>query len=166
MLANQRGFTLLEILVVMGVAGVLAAVALPGMLAALERNRVITGTDLLASQLRQARLAAITRNTAFVVRFDCPATGAVRVLAWTGNAAVDDAGNRCSLNQPNDGSPVYLPTGVTVNDGAPAAIRVNARGLYSIQDGGPLPLNLSVSYGSISRTLVITEAGHVRTPTS
>lgn len=165
-MGNQRGFTLMEVVVVMGVIGLLAAVALPGMQVARDRNRVITGADLLAAQFRQARLAAISRGAAFMVKFDCPDPGAVRVLVFTGNPAVDNAADRCSLNQENDNPPIYLPQGVSYGDGTPPSFRVNRRGSFWVLGGGVMPFSLSVSYGSHSRTLVITESGYVRTPTS
>ena len=93
---NERGFSLMEVVVVAGVIGLVAAVAIPGMQVAADRNKVITTADLVAAQIREARLAAITRNTTFRVMFDCPAPGAMRMVEFMGVPAVDDAADRCT----------------------------------------------------------------------
>jgi prepilin-type N-terminal cleavage/methylation domain-containing protein len=165
-MGNNRGFSLLELVVVMGVAGVLAAVAIPAMQITLDRNKVVTSSELVAGQLRQARLAAITRNTSFLVRFNCPDAGAVRVLAVTGTPAIDNAGDRCSLNQPNDGPPVYMPQGVTFGGDQPPTLRVNRRGLFSLVGGGAMPQTFAVGYSAHTRNVVVTATGNVRTPQS
>ena len=161
---NERGFTLMELVVVVGIAGVLAAVALPGMRIAIDRNKVITTSELVGAALREARLAAVTRNSAFRVRFDCPAAGAIRMLAVTGNNAIDAAGNRCDLTQANDGPAIYMPAGVTF--GAAPIVEVNGRGQLSLVGGGGLPVSIGISYGSYTRNIAITATGRVRTPTN
>jgi prepilin-type N-terminal cleavage/methylation domain-containing protein len=165
---NERGFTLLEAVVVVGVIGLLTAVALPGMQEAMNRNRVITGSELVAAQLREARLAAITRNAPFRLRFNCPEAGAIRMLAVTGSSAIDSATDRCTLNQPNDGPVVYLPQSVRVTVGGgdtPPTLEISGRGQISAA-GGTMPLNLAVRYGTFSRVISITATGRVRTPTT
>ena len=163
-MGNQAGFTLMELVVVVGVAGLLTAVALPGMRIAMDRNKVITTSELVGATLREARLAAITRNSRFRVRFDCPAAGSIRMLAVTGNNAIDAAGNRCELNQANDGPAVYMPTGVSF--GLAPTVEVDGRGQVSLVGGGGLPTNIGVSYGSYTRNITITATGRVRTPTN
>jgi Tfp pilus assembly protein FimT len=155
-----------ELVVVAGVMGLLAAVAIPPMQAAVQRNKIITASELVGAQLRQARLSAITRNAAVRVRFDCPDPGAVRVLAVTGNASIDNAADRCSMSQPNDGPAVYAPPGVTFGDATPPTLHVNARGQISTVGGGGLPLTIPVSYGDASRTITVTATGRLITPTS
>ena len=44
-----------------------------------------TASELIGSQIRQARLKAISRNKSFRVRFDCPSAGQFRVLVVTGS---------------------------------------------------------------------------------
>lgn len=161
---HNHGFSLMELVIIMGVAGILAAVTVPSMMAAVERNKIITGSELVAAQIREARLAAVTRNTPFRVRFDCPTEGAVRVLAVTGNAAVDNAGDRCTTQQPNDGSTVYLPFGATFGDQTPPTLQVDGRGEVTLVGGGALPTQVSVVHGQSSRALTITAAGRVTIP--
>lgn len=163
---NHHGFSLTELVVIMGVAGILAAVTVPSMMAAVERNKIITGSELVAAQIREARLAAVTRNTPYRVRFDCPTQGAVRVLAVTGNPAIDDAGNRCTTQQATDGSTLYLPSGAGFGDGTPPTLQVDGRGEITIVGGGILPARVSVFHGHSSRALTITAAGRVTIPTN
>ena len=161
---NERGFSLLELVVVVGVMGLLAAVAIPGMQTAADRNKVITTADLVAAQIREARLAAITRNTSFRVMFDCPAPGAMRMVQFMGVPSVDNSPDRCEEEQPNDGPVVYIPEGVSFGAGnTPATLRVNGRGEFSAEGGGGGMPQISVSYGSFSRTVTVTGAGRVIT---
>lgn len=166
------GFTYLELLFVVGLIGVAAAAAIPTMTNAVRRNRVFTTTELVAAQVRNARLAAITRNATFRVVFDC-ADGGIRYLAVTGVPAIDNSLDRCTTPQPNDGPPTYLPPGVTVGGpevsfGGPGtpALEINGRGQISTVDGSPMPRSLSVTYGSHTRTLVVTATGRISTPAS
>ena len=162
---RESGFTYLELLFVVGLMGIAAAVAIPAMNNALARNRVFTSSELVAAQVREARLAAITRNTTFRVVFNCP-DGAIRFLVVTGVAAVDNDADRCTTRQPNDGLPVFLPPAVTFGDQAPPNLEINGRGQISAVGGGLMPQNISVTYGTFTRTLVVTAFGRVSTPAS
>lgn len=59
---RQRGFTLLELLVVILMAGVLASIAAPGWLGYLDRRRVTTTQDNVFSAIRSAQLRAQERR--------------------------------------------------------------------------------------------------------
>jgi len=160
-MGNNRGFTLLELLVTAGFIGVAAAVAIPAMNNAVERNRVIAGGELIAAQIREARLAAISRNQAFRVRFNCPTAGAFRMLEVTGDASVDDDSDRCTTNLPNDGPPQYLSGNVSFGESDPHDLQISARGLVSALDGATLPLVFEVTYGSQTRNVSVTALGRV-----
>jgi prepilin-type N-terminal cleavage/methylation domain-containing protein len=164
-MGTNRGFTYLELLFVMLVIGISSAIAIPSMNNALERNKVFTSSELVAAQIREARLAAITRNSTFRVAFDCFGGTAVRMMAVTGDPSIDDASDRCSMQQPNDGPPIYMPQNVSLGDQPPPTLEINGRGQVSAV-GGTMPQSLSVSYGDFTRTLIVTAAGRVRTPSS
>ena len=144
-----------------GVIGVAAAVAIPAMNNAVERNRVIAGAELIAAQIREARLAAISRNQAFRVRFNCPAAGAFRMLEVTGDASVDDDSDRCTASFPNDGPPQYLSGNVSFGESGPHDLQISARGQVSALDGATLPLVFEVTYGSQTRNVSVTALGRV-----
>src|SRR5687767_15782672 len=82
---SSRGFSLLELLIVVGLIGVLGAMALPVLFDSSNRNAVWTASEQVGSQVRQARLKAVTRNTPFRVVFNCPANRQYRVLIVDGN---------------------------------------------------------------------------------
>src|SRR5262245_58338043 len=93
---SDRGFTLIEIMVVVALIGILAAIGLPVLSESTNRNAVWTTSEQIGSQIRQARLKAITRNQRFRVTFDCPTVGQYRVLAVQEDPLLDDAADRCS----------------------------------------------------------------------
>ncbi|MEZ5283739.1 MAG: GspH/FimT family pseudopilin [Vicinamibacterales bacterium] len=162
---SARGFTYLELLVVVGIIGVAAAVSIPALNNAVERNRVISASELVAAQFREARLSAITRNRTFRLRFDC-ADGALRVLVVTGTPAVDNAADRCTTRQPEDGTPVYLPPSVSLGEQPPPSLDVNGRGLVTAAGGNVLPQSISITNGAYTRTLVVSATGRISTPAS
>jgi len=65
---NERGLTLLELVIVMAVLAVLSALALPSMGARLERQRAIGAAEGLAADLAEARFEAARRGQALFVR--------------------------------------------------------------------------------------------------
>ena len=155
---SESGFTLFELLVVVALIAILSAIAIPTMSSSTERNAVWTASEQLGSQVRQARLKAITRNTPFRIVFDCPAAGQYRVLIVDGTIDDDD---RCDQTLEHDSGAYTMPLNVTYTADLPA-LQVNGRGQYSLIGGGVLPLRITVQYGTThSRDLTISATGQI-----
>lgn len=159
---SNRGFTLLEAIIVMGMLSVIGAMALPVMFDANNRNAVWTASEQIGSQVRQARLMAITRNTPFQVRFNCPAARQYRLLIVDAN--INDA-DRCTQYRSlpggaRDSGIMTMPRDVTF--GNPPSLQVNGRGQYSIVGVGALPLTVSVTHANgHSRNMTISITGQI-----
>lgn len=157
---SSRGFTLLELLVVMGLITVMSAMALPFIQESTVRNTVWTATEMIGVQVRQARLKAISRNMNFRIRFDCPAARQIRVLQVTGNPVVDDAADRCSQYLADDSGIYQMPSDVTYTAGLPI-LQVTGRGQYSAI-GGAVPLTINVGYGGRTfRSMTVSATGQI-----
>jgi prepilin-type N-terminal cleavage/methylation domain-containing protein len=138
---SNRGFTLFELLIVVALIGTLGAIAIPVLGESTNRNLVWTASEQIGSQIRQARLKAITRNQSYQVRFNCPAANQYRVLIVDGN--INDV-DRCTQFKPQDTGVYVMPANVTYNN--TATLQVNGRGQYSIVGAGALPLTLNVRH--------------------
>ena len=138
---SSQGFTLLEILIVVALIGVLGAIALPVLSESTNRNMVWTASEQIGSQIRQARLKAVSRNMSFQVRFDCPAANQYRVLVV--DATINNA-DRCTQTVNFDSGVYTMPPNVTYSN--TATLQVNGRGQYSIVGIGALPRTMTVTH--------------------
>jgi prepilin-type N-terminal cleavage/methylation domain-containing protein len=155
---SNRGFTLMELMIALAMISILAAMGIPTLMESSRRNSVWSASELIGSQVRQARLKAISRNKSFRVRFDCPSTGMFRVLEVTGTAAIDNAANRCSLQQTHDSGIMRMPE--RISWGTPPVLTVNSRGVFS--SSGSIPATITVTYGGYSsRTLSVSATGQI-----
>ncbi|MSO62352.1 MAG: hypothetical protein EXQ50_09715 [Acidobacteria bacterium] len=146
-----------ELLVTMGLIAVLSAIAIPVLSGSTARNSVWTASETIGTQIRQARLKAISRNRSFRIRFDCPEAWQFRVLEVTGNSTIDNATDRCSLYQTYDSGVYAMPSNVTY--GTPPVLTVNSRGVFS--STGSIPASITVTNGSSSRELSVSATGQI-----
>ena len=80
---TQRGFTMLELMVTISLAAIMAAIAAPGMMDLIRSNRLGTAARQLDADLVLARREAIKRNTRVLV---CP-VGSVAGKCGSGTTA-------------------------------------------------------------------------------
>ena len=78
--ARHDGFTLVELMLVVGLIAVLAAATAPSIAAGMRRMTLTTASQQVASTIRTARYQAVGRNTTLLVRFDYPGAGQYQIL--------------------------------------------------------------------------------------
>jgi prepilin-type N-terminal cleavage/methylation domain-containing protein len=113
---SDRGFTLIDMLVVMTIIATVSAIALPSMLGAMDRMRLGQEARQVERELQTAKARAVVKGRAMRVRFDCPAAGQYRAVELIGTptvpAAADSAANRCddvAYPYPADTDPATTP---------------------------------------------------------
>ena len=105
---DQRGFSLIEILVVLVLLGLVVMVGMPAMQDWLERYRVRTAAQSIAADMQLQRMRAVSRNRRFCVQFN--QAGGTYTL-WDGDPVN-------GLVQQMVPEPIVLPMGVTFTGGA------------------------------------------------
>ncbi|HEY4307286.1 MAG TPA: GspH/FimT family pseudopilin [Gemmatimonadaceae bacterium] len=111
-LRDVRGFTLLELLVAMVVAGLLLALALPRFAAARDSRSVHGAVDVLASGFSLARASALAHRAPVAVVFDT-AAGVMRVRSTEGPIRQSDLFASFGVTlAANRDSAVYDPRGI------------------------------------------------------
>lgn len=59
---DRRGFTMVEMLVIIGIVGLIAAIAVPGFSSYLRSNRLVTSADRVAADMNFTRTLAIAQG--------------------------------------------------------------------------------------------------------
>jgi Tfp pilus assembly protein FimT len=151
---------LIELLVVLAMIGIISAIAIPSLMGSTARNSVWSASETIGSQIRQARLKAISHNLSFRVRFNCPAAGQFRVLEVTGVAATDNATDRCDNYLPYDSGVFKMPDRVSYG-ATPPVLTVNSRGVFSSTTGIPTTITVTYQGDSSSRALTMSATGQI-----
>ena len=105
---NERGFSLIELLVVIVLLGLVVMVGMPAMQDWLERYRVRTAAQSLAADMQLQRMRAVSRNRAFCIQFS-QVNGTYTL--WEGDPVN-------GLTQQMVPEPIVLPMGVSFTGGA------------------------------------------------
>ena len=114
---HEAGFSMIEVTVVAAITMMTIGLAAPSITTAIDAYKFNSDVQAVAATIRTARYTAVASNVTMRVRFNCPTTGQMRIVEVTGNAGIDNAGNRCSLdaypypdtdaaNAPNNDGPV------------------------------------------------------------
>ena len=145
---NRRGFTLVEALVVMVVAGILGLLTFPTLAGAMSRRMAWNARAVATGMYSRARSNAIE-------------TGRSTTLTWTGNVAVITAGPRLlpgagtvdTIGKPEDFRLLY---GVTVTGTPGSVLTIDPRGL-----GTSASTTVFFSRDGISDSVMVTGYGRV-----
>jgi type IV fimbrial biogenesis protein FimT len=171
--SQGRGFTLIELMVTLTVAAVLALVAIPG-LTAYKRNAELTSTiNILLSAINAARSEAMKRGMkAMVVPADRNqwSSGWIIFIDKDGDQVYSEANDITILTQEPPAS-YFNISGTGSASGAAPYILYDGSGYSRLKNGGFGALTLSLSRNDLSgsalyeqtRRLVIAKTGRVRT---
>ncbi len=69
-LSNQKGFSFIEVVMVMVIIGIVCTMAVPSMTGMMKSYRLKSAANDLASTLQLARMTAISQNANSVINFD------------------------------------------------------------------------------------------------
>jgi prepilin-type N-terminal cleavage/methylation domain-containing protein len=157
---SEHGYTLFEVMVVLGLIGVVTGIAIPVFISSNAQTNLWTSAERVGALIRQTRFKAISQNRTYEVRFNCPAAGQLRGLILTGDATVDNAGTRCTTTTTGDSEIVQMATGVGYSPALGTGLQVTGRGVFTTV-GGAIPLIIGVTHGSSARYLTVSATGQI-----
>jgi len=182
----MSGFTLAELLVVVAIFSIMAAVAMPQLGRAIEAYRLGIAVREMEQELQVARIKAVTANRPVRVLFNCPAAGQFRRVEMLGEPGLADARDntvaRCDpsvfpypaadddpLTRPNHDGPLhFLPDGVTMGGVGGIEFLPNGTtrsdavgGAVAWAEVGVAGVSATVTKGSLSRDVTINGMGRV-----
>ena len=177
---TDAGFTAVEIMIVVAIAGIVAGVTVPSVSAAMRQYALNGAREIVAAEIRFARFTAVSTKRTMRVRFDCPGTAQLRITEVVGDPAVDSAADRCSEaaypfpdQDPNtppdaDGRVVWLPQGTQF--AAIEDLEITPRGRITPLTGCPTcspaapPATIAVTNGPDTRTIAVSASGRIELP--
>jgi prepilin-type N-terminal cleavage/methylation domain-containing protein len=161
----DRGFTLVELLLVVGVVGVVLATAVPVVQTAAERFTFNSAARSVGAEIRSTRYAAVAKNRTQLLRFNCPGPGEFRMVEFTADATLDYAADRCSsatypypdsnpgVAPDTDGPVRRLPEGIAFSQASTLVFDPTGR--------IPTVVTVEVNNGRQRRTIIVQTSGRV-----
>ena len=134
---DNSGFTVMELMVTIGIASILMTIAMPQFFATLPRQRLTDAARQVATDLHQVRMKAIAQNIPYQVSFSTTSY----VL------------QRCNGSCVNEGGSIQLPQGISVT--ASAAPQFQPRGTAASAT------TITLSNGSSTKRVCVRTVGRV-----
>jgi Tfp pilus assembly protein FimT len=176
--AEGRGFTTLEIIIVLVIAIIVSAIAAPNLIGNIQRYRVRSGADQVMSELRRIQSLAMTAGSRHRLTVGnclsgltpCKRYRSEREASGAWPAASDVTGTNSNVLsdwvdlQQSLSSSVRLKS-LKDNAGSDvAAVLFDSRGA-SVTAGASYPLTFTIAHATgYERTVVVRSAGSVRMP--
>lgn len=166
--AAQHGFTVVELIIVLAIGAILAAIAIPGMRDMLNSTRQSSAVSLLVNDLNQARGEAIKRNVRLLVcRRNAAGTDCVAGAApvnWQAGWVVCMEGavaESCAASTATDPNPVIVrpPLDPSLTLTAPLAVV-----RFSPNSSAAAAVNFSLGgswSGATTRTVAVAITGNI-----
>lgn len=177
--SGQRGFSLLELMVTLAVAGTLAAIAVPNMRDFMRNNRLTSAANDMLRSVQVARSEAVKRQQVVTACASANPDADAAVCsegAMSGWIVFQDTNNNWDRD-PAVATEVVIdrktvPNGVTVVNNATGKVSYNATG-FANSTPGQTPTSLvvicdargidAVGANSVARAVLITPTGRART---
>jgi len=165
----QRGFTVLELMIVMVIGAILISVALPSFTQVIRNNSVGTAAELIQNALRQAEGEAIRRNgeVDFMLTDSTPGAASVNSLVAKSNGlnwAIRMVDSTAPNRYVNGYNTSQMAEGVTYQ--GPAGVRFNGSGrvldLSSAPVGGKQIFRVSRTGAAVAYCVFVTPGGAVK----
>ena len=141
--SNQRGFTLIEVMIVIVIIGVVSSIAIPAFSEWRDKQAVRSASPTLMSHLKQARVIAIAENRGVTIDFTSTTT-------YTYDTGVCGTCKNLQVNLNQYGNVVFNP--------APADRTFTSRGTVKNLSADTM---MTLQAGSASKTITLNLLGRV-----
>jgi type IV fimbrial biogenesis protein FimT len=164
----QKGVSLIELMVTIGIVAVLAAVAVPSLSGFVDSVRLASTTTLLLADLNRARSEAIKRNRRVLVCVsNAGGTDCATTTAWAAGWLVctdADSNGACDDSTATDPNPLSARSAISggmliSTSTAVASVRFNPDGSFT----GNQPFTLRKGVGGTQKQINISGVGNIST---